>query len=235
MYSSDGRYHQTLGYLHIQFGNLDQACIDYLNAIEAFQRDNDQETVLQLTERLQTLSCKLESQPSANPTSSLRVHLKLEILRLCRLSLRYSRRKRYQVALNSLDRGLQLSDSLADIDYQQGQYCAAIVLGMMGKIYHTQRYYLFALASFKAALEAYKSLKVTDKRTQSRIATVLGEIAHIAEITNHPDAAVEYYLDALWYWNSVGKQPQAKQIVQQLNKLCDMPQLAEVTTMEFAH
>lgn len=222
---SDGQYHQTLGYLNIQFGNLDQACLDYLNAIEAFQRDDDQTTAAQLTERLSELSSGQKSNPADPPMD---VRFKLEILRLCRLSLRHSRRKQYQLALNMLERGLQLSDTLVDIDYQQGQYCAAVVLSMMGKVYNAQRYYLFALASFKAALEAYQSLTPPTPRIQGRIATVLGEIAHIAEITNHPDAAIEYYLDALWYWNSIEHQPQAKQIAQQLNKLCNQP--AEVST-----
>jgi len=122
-----------------------------------------------------------------------------------------------------LERGLQLSDSLTDIDPHQGQYCAAIALGMMGKIYYAQRYYLFAIAAFKASLDAYKSLEKPDKRTQSRIATILCEIANIAEITNHPAVAVECYLDALWYLNASGQKPQAKQIMGQLDKLCDMP------------
>lgn len=222
---SDGRYHQTLGYLNIQFGNLDQACLDYLNAIEAFQRDNDQTTAAQLAERLNELNAGRDSN-SADP--SMDVRFKLEILRLCRLSLRHSRRKQYPIALNMLERGLQLSDTLVDMDYQQGQYCAAVVLSMMGKVYNAQRYYLFALASFKAAVEAYQLLTPPTPRIQGRIATVLGEIAHIAEITNHPDAAIEYYLDALWYWNSIEHQPQAKQISQQLNKLCN--QSAAVST-----
>ncbi|MEM7066453.1 MAG: hypothetical protein AAF572_25215 [Cyanobacteria bacterium P01_B01_bin.77] len=222
---SDGRYHQTLGYLNIQFGNLDQACLDYLSAIEAFQRDNNQTTAAQLTERLNELNAGQASNPAEPPMD---VRFKLEILRLCRLSLRHSRRKQHQLALNILERGLQLSDTLVDMDYQQGQYCAAVVLSMMGKVYNAQRYYLFALASFKAALEAYQSLTPPTPRIQGRIATVLGKIAHIAEITNHPDAAIEYYLDALWYWNSIEHQPQAKQIAQQLNKLCNQP--AEVST-----
>ena len=142
---------------------------------------------------------------------------------------RYSRRYQYQVALNVLDRALQLSDTLANLDPQQGQYCAAIVLGMMGKIYHTQRYYLFALASFKAALEAYKALSSPDKRTQGRMATILCEIASIAEMTNHGDVAIEYYLDALWYLNATGQKPQAKQVVQQLNKLCNAAKRVEVS------
>ncbi|MBX2864613.1 MAG: hypothetical protein KTR27_13780 [Leptolyngbyaceae cyanobacterium MAG.088] len=221
---SDGRYHETLGYLHIQFGNLDQACLDYLNAIEAFHRDDDQDSAIQVTERLNALNYDLESQAQQGPSPSLSVHLKVEILRLCRLGLRYSRRHRYQIALNVLDRGLQLSDILVDVDQQQGQYCAAIVLGMMGKIYHTQRYYLFALASFKAALEAYEALPKPDKQTQSRRATIMCKIADIAEITNHPDVAIEYYLDALWYLNANGQKPQAKQVMQQLNNLCKVPQ-----------
>lgn len=225
---SDGRYYQTLGYLHIQFGNLDQACLDYLNAIEAFENEDDQVTAQQLTERLNELNDEVESRSTAEPKASLSVHLKIEILRLCRLGLRYSRRYQYQVAINLLERGLQLSDTLIDIDPQQGQYCAAIVLGMMGKIYHAQRYYLFALASFKAALEAYKSLETPDKRTQRRIATMLCEIANIAEITNHPAVAIEYYLDALWYLNASGQRLRAKQIINQLNKLCDMPKPAEI-------
>lgn len=225
---SDGRYHQTLGYLNIQFGNLDQACLDYLNAIEAFQRDDDSVAALQIAERLNELNYQVQ-QTRPEPSLSLGVHLKIEILRLCRLGLRYSRRYQYQVALNVLDRGLQLSDTLANINPQQGQYCAAIVLGMMGKIYHTQRYYLFALASFKAALEAYKSLPSPDKRTQGRMATILCEIANIAEMTNHSDIAIEYYLDALWYLSATGQKPQAKQVVQQLNKLCHGTKPAEVS------
>ncbi len=221
---SDGRYHQTLGYLHIQFGNLDQACLDYLNAIEAFQHDDDQDAALQLTERLDALNYALENRVESDADPSLSVHLKVEILRLCRLGLRYSRRYQHQVALNILERGLQLSDILVDVDQQQGQYCAAIVLGMMGKIYHTQRYYLFALASFRASLEAYRSLPTPNKQTQSRMATVMCKIADIAEITNHPDVAIEYYLDALWYLNASGQQPQAKQVIQQLNSLCSMAQ-----------
>ena len=224
---SDGRYHQTLGYLNIQFGNLDQACLNYLNAIEAFQHNNDRTMALQLTERLNELTFEPSSHP-ADPKKD--VHFKLEILRLCRLSLRHGRRRRYQAALNVLERALQLSDTLVDINHEQGQYCAAIVLGMMGKIYQAQCYYLFALASFKASLEAYQSLTDPDKRTQSRIATVLTHIARIAEITNHPEAAVEYYLDALWYWNSIDHQPQAKQIAEQLNKLCHLTQPNEIKT-----
>ncbi|ESA34990.1 hypothetical protein N836_14615 [Leptolyngbya sp. Heron Island J] len=221
---SDGSYHQTLGYLHIQFGNLDQACLDYLNAIEAFQRDDDQDAALQLTERLNDLNCEIESRSGQKKDLSLSVHLKIEILRLCRLGSRYSRRYQHPVALNVLERGLNLSDVLADIDYQQGQYCAAIVLGMMGKIYHTQRYYLFALASFKAALEAYESLSNPDKQTQGRMATVLCKIADIAEITHHPDVAIECYLDALWYLNACGQKPRARQVAQQLKTLCNMSQ-----------
>lgn len=225
---ADGSYHQTLGYLHIQFGNLDQACLDYLNAIEAFQRDDDQDSAHQLTERLNALNCELKACSTQGNDPSLSVHLKIEILRLCRLGLRHSRRYQTQIALNVLERALNLSDILVDINRQQGQYCAAIVLGMMGKIYHTQRYYLFALASFKAALEAYESLPNPDKQTQSRMATVLCTIADIAEITNHPDVAIEYYLDALWYLNECGQQPQAKQVIQQLNTLCNMAQPAKV-------
>ncbi len=225
---SDGSYHQTLGYLHIQFGNLDQACLDYLNAIEAFQRDHDQDSALQLTERLSALNCDLEARSAQNADPSLPVHLKIEVLRLCRLGLRYSRRYQHQVALNLLERGLHLSDILVDVDYYSGQYCAAIVLGMMGKIYHTQRYYLFALASFRAALEAYESLPNPDKQTQSRMATVLCKIADIAEITHHPDVAIEYYLDALWYLNECGQQPQARQVIQHLNTLCNISQPAGV-------
>lgn len=220
---SDGRYHQTLGYLHIQFGNLDQACLDYLNAIDAFEREDDQAAAQQLTERLRELNLK-DGQPTA-------VHLKLEILRLCRLGLRHSRRYQYPVAINLLERGLQLSDALIDEDPRQGQYCAAIVLGMMGKIYYAQRYYLFALASYKASLEAYQTLGATDKRTQGRIATVLCEIANIANITNHPTVAIEYYLDALWYLNASGQRPQANQVIQQLDRLCDSEKPAALRVM----
>ncbi|MEA5463207.1 hypothetical protein [Leptothoe sp. PORK10 BA2] len=227
---SDGRYHQTLGYLNIQFGNLDQACLDYLNAVEAFKHEDDQITAFQLTERLNELNYELESRPTDETQASPSVSLKVEILRLCRLGLHHSRRYQYQVAINLLERGLQLSDTLVDIEPPQGQYCAAIVLGMMGKIYHTQRYYLFALASFKAALEAYKSLEKPDKLTQRRIATLLCEIANIAEVTNHPAVAIEYYLDALWYLNASGQQPQAKQVIKQLNKLCDMLQPTALRT-----
>ncbi|MEM1241940.1 MAG: hypothetical protein AAGI45_19070 [Cyanobacteria bacterium P01_H01_bin.26] len=223
----DGQYYQTLGYLHAQFGNVDQATLDYLNAIEAFERDDDQTTALQLTERLYELNHGAESLPADVQKSSLPVCLKLEILRLCRLGLLHSHRHQHQVSLKVLERGLQLSDTLADIDYQQGQYCAAIVLGMMGKIYNAQRYHLFALASFKAALEAYRSLQHPDSHTQERIATVLCEVARIAEMTAHPDVAIEYYLDALWYWHAAGQQPQANQVTQQLNKLCDSPPSAE--------
>ncbi|MFG6093785.1 hypothetical protein SPB21_00935 [Leptothoe sp. ISB3NOV94-8A] len=226
----DGRYHQTLGYLHIQFGNLDQACLDYLNAIEAFQRDHDEMAVTQVTECLNQLNCELDAELDASPTAtsnpSLPVRLKIEILRLCRLGLRHSHQYKHQIALHVLDRGLQLSDILADIDHQQGQYCAAIVLGMMGKIYHAQRYYLFALASFRASLEAYGSLEAPDSATQGRMATILCEIANIAEMTHHPDIAIEYYLDALWYLNATGQQPQAKQVIEQLNKLYDVPHIA---------
>lgn len=225
---SDGRYHETLGYLHIQFGNLDQACLDYLNAIEAFQHDGDQDSALQLTQRLNELNDEIDTRLTKTPNPSLPIHLKIEILRLCRLGLRYSRRHQYQVALNVLERGLELGDALVEVNQQQGQYCAAIVLGMMGKIYYDQRYYLFALASFKAALEAYEALPDrNDRPTQSRIATVLCRIADIAEITHHPDVAIEYYLDALWYLNASGQQPQAKQVIQQLNVLCNMPQPAK--------
>ena len=73
---SDGRYHQTLGYLHIQFGNLDQACLDYLNAIEVFQRDNDEIAVSQLTERLNELNWELEARSTLKPNPSLSVRLK---------------------------------------------------------------------------------------------------------------------------------------------------------------
>jgi tetratricopeptide (TPR) repeat protein len=225
---SNGRYHETLGYLHIQFGNLDQACLDYLNAIEAFQRDDDQDSASQLTERLTELNCELENRSKTDPDTSLSVHLKVEILRLCRLALRYSHQYQHQIALNVLERGLQLSDILVDVDQQQGQYCAAIVLDMMGKIYHTQRYYLFALASFKASLEAYETLSAPSEQTQSRMATVSCTIANIAEITNHPDVAIEYYLDALWYLNTSDQQPQAKQVAQQLNNLCTTLQSASI-------
>lgn len=223
---SDGRYHQTLGYLHIQFGNLDEACLDYLNAIEAFEREEDEATALQLTERLTELNWEINSPVAASSHTSLSIQLKIEIVRLCRLGLRHSRQYKYQIAINLLERSLQLSETLIDIDPHQGQYCAAITLGMMGKIYYAQRYYLFALAAFKASLDAYKSLEQTDKRTQGRIATILCEIANIAEITNHPTVAVEYYLDALWYLNASGQKPQAKQIMQQLDKLCHRPKPA---------
>ncbi|MEM7795893.1 MAG: hypothetical protein AAF579_15745 [Cyanobacteria bacterium P01_C01_bin.118] len=156
---SDGRYHQTLGYLHIQFGNLDAACLDYLNAIEAFEREDDQATVLQLTERLNELNCEIDTPATVNARTSLSIQLKIEILRLCRLGLRHSRQYKYQIAINLLERGLQLSDTLMDIDPHQGQYCAAIALGMMGKIYHAQRYYQFALAAFKASLDALKAAR----------------------------------------------------------------------------
>ena len=220
---SDGRYHQALGYLHIQFGNLDQACLDYLNAIDAFQRDDDEAAVSQLNGELGQLDVSV----TAHLNLSQSAHLKIEILRLCRLGLSYSHRDKHHVALQVLDRGLQLSDQLVDLDPQEGQYCAAVVLGMMGKIYSAQRYYLFALASFKAALDAYKSLDSPDTATQGRIAVLLCDIANIAEITKHPDIAVEYYLDALWYSNTSGQQARSTQIVDHLNKLCDMPQPVE--------
>ncbi|NEQ51728.1 MAG: hypothetical protein F6K11_16570 [Leptolyngbya sp. SIO3F4] len=81
----------------------------------------------------------------------------------------------------------------------------------------------------RTALEAYRSLKKLDKRTQGRIAKLLCEIANIAEITNHPAVAIEYYLDALWYLSASGQQPQAKQVIQQLNQLCDMSQPVGLT------
>ena len=45
-------------------------------------------------------------------------------------------------------------------------------------------------------------------------------------MTNHPDVAIEYYLDALWYLNATGQQPQAKQVIEQLNKLYDVAHIA---------
>ena len=221
---SDGLYYQTLGYLNTQFGHSDQAWLHYLRAIDAFQQENDEATAIQLTERLNELNAQLESHPETDKNLLLTRKFKLEILRLCRLGLHHKRHKQYSIALGLLERGLQLSETLVHINHQQGQYCAAMVLRIMGKTYSAQRYYLFALASFKAALEAYQSLDGTSKRIQSRMANILEKIAHIAEITNHPDAAIEYYLDALWYWNSLEQQPKSKQIVQQLNKLCIVAQ-----------
>lgn len=221
---SNGLYYQTLGYLNTQFGNLEQACLHYLRAIDAFQQGNDEETVLQLTTRLDAINAELESNPATGKKLRLDRQFKVEILRLCRLGLHHKRHKQYPIALSLLERGLQLSETLVTIDHQQGQYYAAMVLGMMGQTYFAQRYYLFSLAAFKAALEAYQSMDSSQKNIQSRIATTLERIAHIAEITNHPDAAIEYYLDALWYWNSLEQQPKSKQIVEQLNQLCRVAQ-----------
>lgn len=181
---------------------------------------------LHFNEQLDELNAEFDSPAVAGKGLPIAKQLRLEILRLCRLGFRHKRNKQYPIALSMLERGLQLSETLMEINLQQGQYCAAMVLRRMGNIYYAQRYYLFALAAFQAALEAYQSLEGCDHRIESRLANTAQEIVRITEITNHPDTAIEYYLDTLWYWNSVDQQPKSKQIVQQLNKLCSAAQPA---------
>lgn len=181
---------------------------------------------LHLNEQLDELNAEFDTPSLAGKGLPIDKQLKLEILRLCRLGLRHKRNKQYPIALSMLERGLQLSETLMEVNLHQGQYCAAMVLRRMGKIYYAQRYCLFALAAFQAASEAYQSLTGIDQRIQNRVANTAQEITRITEITNHPDTAIEYYLDTLWYWNSVDQQPKSKQIVQQLNKLCSVAQTA---------
>ena len=149
---------------------------------------------LQLDERLSELNAEFESPLTPGAGLPLDQQFKLEILRLCRLGLHHKRNKQYPIALSMLERGLHLSETLMDINPQQSQYCAALVLGRMGKLYYAQRYYLFALASFQAALAVYQTLGQADQRIQSRLASTLDEIANIQTITNNPDTAIEYEL-----------------------------------------
>lgn len=135
-----------------------------------------------------------------------------------------------QKALKILNCSLQLSETLAEHVPQQGQYYAALVLSMMGKLYVVQRYYLFALASFKASLEAYRSLDyqtVTSTPIQASMATVFCDIARIAQTTNHPDVAIEHYLEALWIFNRLGNRAQMRQIVQHLDQLFGVDAMAK--------
>lgn len=178
----------------------------------------------QLTEELNKLNCELNSHAPQTLKPSIYSQLKIEILRLCHVSMRYNKPHQQTNALSLLERGLKLSNILVNAAQEQGHYCAIIILSMMGEIYCAQGYNLLALASFKAAVEAYEALKVPDQNVKSHIAIIRSNIVSITEVTSCPNKAIEYYLDALWYLKTSERQPRARQVMKQLNNLCQMLQ-----------
>jgi tetratricopeptide (TPR) repeat protein len=213
----DRYYPQSFSYhLCAQCNNLRHTHIDYASALQAL--NHYQSAIVKLTRT---------TDQGQNPLSTVLklpdgVSLKLKILSLCRLALTHSQNNKIPKALKLLKRSLQLSETLINSDPQQGQRYAAIILNMMGKLYITQRHYLFALASFQASFDAYRSLgheATANVSIQTRMANVLCSIAHIAQITNYPDIAIEHYLEALWIFNQLGRKAQMHQIIQKLNQL----------------
>lgn len=216
----DSYYQQGLSdHLQAQDTHLRYKCIDYASDLQTL--NHYQATIVRLTRE----SAKDTNAFTVSLTSiklAACVSLKLKILSLCRLALAHGHNNKIHKALKLLERSLQLSEALVDHNPQQGLYYVALVLSMMGKLYIAQRYYLFAMASFQASLDAYRSLDyqaVASTPIQSSMATIFCDIAHIAQSTHHPDVAIEHYLEALWIFNQLGNRDQMHQIVQQLNQL----------------
>ena len=217
---SDNYYQQSLEY-HLQAqgnNNLKSMRIDYAHALRSLQYYDS--TIVPLNRQLRHHSNLIEKQPTYTHFSGRLI--KLKIVRLCRRAVICCKKNDIETALKLLELSLHLSETLTDKNYYNSQYYGALVLSMMGKLYLTKRYYLFALASFQSSLEAYRSLTydaVTNVPVQSRMASVLCDIAHIAQVTHHSDIAIAHYLEALWHFNQLGNKARIHQIVQQLDQL----------------
>ena len=219
---SENYYQQNLEYhLQCQCDKLQSIKIDHASALQILQYYDSAIVPLNGQLRYHSSNTKQQfaSQTFKHPSGRI---IKLKIVRLCRRAVICHKKNDIDKALKLLELGLDLSETLAEHNYYNSQYYAALVLSMMGRLYLAKRYYLFALASFQASLEAYRSLTydaVINAPIQNRMAVVLCEIAHIAQVTNHPDIAIEHYLEALWHFNQLGNKVRMHQIVQHLDQL----------------
>lgn len=220
----DNYYQQSLGYHLKARCSMRSNSIDYATALRTFQ--SYKSAIVPLNRRTYRCNRDVKKSPTASALANFSVYnIKLKILSLCCLAVTCKQKNSIDTALKRLEIALQLSETLADQKYDDGQFYTAVILSIMGKLYLTKQYYLFALASFQAALDAYRSFThgaTVNVSIQGRIAAVLCDIAHIAQITNYPDVAVEHYLEALWHFNQLGNEAKMRQITQQLNQLLDL-------------
>ncbi len=221
----DNYYQPSLiDHLQAQVNNLRASRIDYASALRALQYYNS--AIVPFDGQL----CRRHTVTKQQPIAQSLTHrsgriIKLKIVRLCRRAVICNKKNDIDQAFKLLELSLQLSETLAERNYYNSQYYIAMVLSMMGKIYLSKGYYLFALTSFQASLDAYRSLTydaVTNAPIQGRMAVVLCDIAHIAQVTKHPDIAIERYLEALWHFNQLGNKVQICRVVQQLNQLFNL-------------
>ncbi|MEO1592840.1 MAG: hypothetical protein AAFU71_16335 [Cyanobacteria bacterium J06632_22] len=163
MHLSGYRY-VTLGSLHAQFGQLEQAINAYRQALLSFRRENDRVNIGNMLNRLGELHAVHGNLRKTRTLcqAAARIFRQMDhtagaITAVRNVAMVHYQAQRYPLALHLLEKVLMDCDASGDT------FNEAITLTCMAQVYLSQSKYLFALACHEAAIELFQAIEHFDR------------------------------------------------------------------------